>query len=93
MITGRRVVVDGNEAAASVAHRVSEVIAIYPITPSSTMGELADGWMAEGRLNRWGAAPANVQIRTKSRRETIAHSPCVADRLSNGSAAKVNDCP
>ena len=39
-----RVTVDGNEAAASVAHRVSEVIAIYPITPSSPMGELADQW-------------------------------------------------
>ena len=42
-----RVTVDGNEAAASVAHRVSEVIAIYPITPSSPMGELADQWSSQ----------------------------------------------
>ena len=45
------VVVDGNEAAASVAYRLSEVIAIYPITPSSPMGELADEWAAGGRCN------------------------------------------
>ena len=40
------VTIDGNEAAASVAHRTNDVIAIYPITPSSTMGELADEWSA-----------------------------------------------
>ena len=43
---GTLIVVDGNEAAAAVAHRLSEVIAIYPITPSSPMGELADAWSA-----------------------------------------------
>ncbi len=53
----RRIVVDGNEAAARVAHRLSEVIAIYPITPSSPMGELADAWSAVGRTNIWGAVP------------------------------------
>ena len=42
---------DGNEAAASVAYRSNEVCAIYPITPSSTMGELADQWAAEGKTN------------------------------------------
>ena len=47
--------VDGNEAAARVAYRVNEVIAIYPITPSSAMGELADDWSAAGRPNIWGA--------------------------------------
>jgi pyruvate-ferredoxin/flavodoxin oxidoreductase len=51
------VILDGNEAAASVAYRLSEVIAIYPITPSSPMGELADQWMVEGQQNIWGAAP------------------------------------
>jgi pyruvate-ferredoxin/flavodoxin oxidoreductase len=45
------VTVDGNEAAAYVAHKLSEVIAIYPITPSSTMGELADQWSAEHESN------------------------------------------
>jgi pyruvate-ferredoxin/flavodoxin oxidoreductase len=42
---------DGNEAAARVAHRLSEVIAIYPITPATPMGELADTWSAAGRAN------------------------------------------
>ena len=48
---------DGNEAAASVAYRVNEVCAIYPITPSSAMGELADQWASEGRPNIWGTVP------------------------------------
>ena len=49
MVTGTNVVtVDGNEAAARIAHRLSEVIAIYPITPASPMGELADAWAAGG---------------------------------------------
>ena len=54
MTDRRTMTVDGNEAAASVAHRVSEVIAIYPITPSSAMGELSDEWSNQGRLNLWG---------------------------------------
>ena len=54
---GCRVVVDGNEAAAQVAHLLSEVIAIYPITPASPMGELADDWSAKGRQNLWGVVP------------------------------------
>jgi pyruvate-ferredoxin/flavodoxin oxidoreductase len=49
------ITVDGNEACASVVYRVSEVAAIYPITPSSTMGELAEQWSAEGRKNIWGS--------------------------------------
>ena len=50
----RFVTIAGNEAAAAVAHRPSEVIAIYPITPSSAMGELADAWSAAGRVNLLG---------------------------------------
>ena len=55
MTERRMMTVDGNEAAASVAHRVSDVIAIYPITPSSAMGELSDEWSNQGRRNLWGA--------------------------------------
>jgi pyruvate-ferredoxin/flavodoxin oxidoreductase len=47
------IAVDGSEAAARIAHRLSEVIAIYPITPSTSMGELADAWSAAGRTNLW----------------------------------------
>jgi Pyruvate flavodoxin/ferredoxin oxidoreductase, thiamine diP-bdg len=53
----RHVTLDGNEAAAHVAYQLSDVIAIYPITPSSAMGEWADQWAAEHRPNLWGTAP------------------------------------
>ena len=48
---------DANEAVARIAYRLSEVIAIYPITPASAMGEHADAWAAEGRPNLWGTVP------------------------------------
>ena len=56
---------DGNEAAVSIAYRVNEVCAIYPITPSSTMGELADQWAAEGRKNIWGTVPHIVEMQSE----------------------------
>jgi pyruvate-ferredoxin/flavodoxin oxidoreductase len=59
------VTVDGNEAAAFVAHRLSEVIAIYPITPSSTMGELADQWTSEHQANIWGSVPTVVEMQSE----------------------------
>ena len=62
---GRTVTFDGNEAAASVAHRLSEVIAIYPITPSSAMGEFADEWSAHGRSNLWGVVPTVVEMQSE----------------------------
>jgi len=57
--------VDGNEAAASVAYRLSEIIAIYPITPSTPMGELADAWAASGRPNLWGTAPLVIEMQSE----------------------------
>ena len=51
------VTLDGNEAAAKIAFQVNEVIAIYPITPSSPMGEWADQWASEGKTNIWGTVP------------------------------------
>ena len=56
---------DGNEAAASIAYRVNEICAIYPITPSSTMGELADQWASEGRRNIWGTVPHVVEMQSE----------------------------
>jgi pyruvate-ferredoxin/flavodoxin oxidoreductase len=53
------VTIDANEAVASVAHRLSEVVAIYPITPASAMGELADEWSTHGRKNLWGEVLAS----------------------------------
>ena len=56
---------DGNEAVASVAYRVNEVIAIYPITPSSNMGEWADQWASEGKLNIWGTVPQVTEMQSE----------------------------
>ena len=59
------VILDGNEAAASVAYRLSEVVAIYPITPSSPMAEWADQWRSEGRKNIWGALPIVEELQSE----------------------------
>ena len=58
--------IDGNEAAAKVAYALSEVVAIYPITPASTMGELADAWSAGGATNLWGAVPEVVELQSEA---------------------------
>ena len=60
------VVVDGNEAAASVAFRTNEVMAIYPITPSSPMGELADAWANHGQTNVWGNVPEVIEMQSEA---------------------------
>ncbi len=59
------VIMDGNEAAASVAYRLSEVVAIYPITPSSPMAEWADQWRSEGKKNIWGALPIVEELQSE----------------------------
>ena len=61
-----RATVDGNEAAAWVAHRCSEVCCIFPITPSSPMAELADEWSSKGRTNLWGTVPAVVEMQSEA---------------------------
>ncbi|MDO9347991.1 MAG: pyruvate:ferredoxin (flavodoxin) oxidoreductase, partial [Anaerolineales bacterium] len=59
------VTIDGNEAAASVAHRINEICAIYPITPSSNMGEFADEWSALKRKNIWGTVPLVIAMQSE----------------------------
>jgi pyruvate-ferredoxin/flavodoxin oxidoreductase len=61
-----RVTVDGNEAAASVAFRLSEVCCIYPITPASPMAELADEWSSRGQTNLFGAVPGVVEMQSEA---------------------------
>ncbi|KAF0235491.1 MAG: putative pyruvate-flavodoxin [Chitinophagaceae bacterium] len=58
--------IDGNEAAAYIAYRVNEVCAIYPITPSSTMAELADEWSAKGIKNIWGSVPEVMEMQSEA---------------------------
>ena len=57
--------VDGNQAAASVAYALSELVTLYPITPSSPMGELADAWASAGRTNLWGMVPRVAQMQSE----------------------------
>lgn len=56
---------DGNEAAAYIAHQLNDVIAIYPITPSSPMGELSDAWSSAGRTNLWGTIPDVIELQSE----------------------------
>ncbi len=58
-------IMEGNEAVAYVAYKVNEVCSIYPITPSSTMAELADQWASEGRTNIWGEIPDVVEMQSE----------------------------
>lgn len=64
-MTRPRITIDGNEAAARVAFQLSEVIAIYPITPSSPMGEWADQWATEGKTNIWGTVPLVAEMQSE----------------------------
>jgi pyruvate-ferredoxin/flavodoxin oxidoreductase len=68
-----RTVMDGNEAAASVAYRLNEVCCIYPITPSSPMAELADQWASEGKPNLWGGVPTVVEMQSEGGAAGAAH--------------------
>ena len=69
------VTIDGNEAAAYVAHKTNEVIAIYPITPSSPMGEWADEWSAKNQTNIWGTIPLVVEMQAEGGAgHTMPHS-------------------
>jgi pyruvate-ferredoxin/flavodoxin oxidoreductase len=78
----RRITVDGNEAAASVAYRASEVIAIYPITPSSPMGELADEWAARKRPNLWGTVPEVMEMQSEGGAAGAVHGALQAGALA-----------
>jgi len=75
-------IVDGNEAAASVAYRLNEVIAIYPITPSSPMGEWSDQWQEEGWKNIWGAVPKVVEMQSEGGAAGALHGAAQAGSLA-----------
>ncbi|WP_427159701.1 pyruvate:ferredoxin (flavodoxin) oxidoreductase [Aliinostoc sp. HNIBRCY26] len=74
--------IDGNEAVARVAYKLNEVVAIYPITPSSAMGEWADAWMAEGRANLWGTVPNVVQMQSEGGAAAAVHGALQTGALS-----------
>ncbi len=80
--TKNMVMIDGNTAAAHVAHAVSEVIAIYPITPSSPMGELSDEFSAQGRRNIWGTIPQVVEMQSEAGAAGAVHGALTTGALT-----------
>jgi pyruvate-ferredoxin/flavodoxin oxidoreductase len=78
----RMVTIDGNEATAYVAHKLNEVIAIYPITPSSNMGEWADEWSAVGRKNLWGTVPSVTEMQSEGGAAGAVHGSLQTGALS-----------
>ncbi len=77
-----RVTIDGNEAAVDVAYRLNELCAIYPITPSSTMAELADEWASHGRTNVWGTVPTVVEMQSEGGAAGAMHGALQGGALS-----------
>jgi len=75
------VTIDGNEAAATIAHLTNEVIAIYPITPASPMGEHADEWSAQGRKNLWGTVPSVIEMQSEGGAAGALHGALQAGAL------------
>jgi pyruvate-ferredoxin/flavodoxin oxidoreductase len=73
---------DGNEAAASVAHRINEVIAIYPITPSSNMGEFSDEWSSQGKKNIWNTVPLVSEMQSEGGAAGAVHGSLQAGALT-----------
>ncbi len=82
MAARRMITVDGNEATASVAHRTNEVIAIYPITPSSNMGEFSDEWSAQGQRNIWGTVPDVIELQSEGGASGAVHGALQAGALT-----------
>ena len=74
--------IDGNEAAASVAYQLNEVIALFPITPASPMGESADAWAAAGKQNLWGTVPAVIEMQSEGGAAGAIHGALQTGALS-----------
>src|ERR1700759_4900244 len=81
-MTESRAVMDGNTAVAHVAYRVNEVCAIFPITPSSTMAELADEWSAKGVLNIWGNVPVVQEMQSEGGAAGAVHGALQSGALT-----------
>jgi len=82
MVERKMVMIDGNEATASTAHRINEVCAIYPITPSSNMGEFADEWSSLGRTNIWGVVPDVIEMQSEGGASGAVHGALQAGALT-----------
>jgi pyruvate-ferredoxin/flavodoxin oxidoreductase len=78
----KMIAVDGNEATANIAHKLSEVIAIYPITPSSPMAEHSDAWSAVGKKNLWGQVPSVFEMQSEGGAAGTVHGALQAGALT-----------
>jgi len=78
----RKVTIDGNEAAAYIAHKTNEVIAIYPITPASPMGELSDEWSARKQTNIWGSVPEIIEVQSEAGAAGTVHGALQSGALT-----------
>ena len=79
----KMVTIDGNEAAAYVAHKINEVLAIYPITPSTSMGELADAWSTGGGKNIWGTIPKVIEMQSEGGASGAVHGALQTGALTS----------
>ena len=82
MKTRQFMTIDGNEAVASVAYKLNEVIAVYPITPASPMGEWADAWAASGMRNIWGTVPSVIEMQSEGGAAGAIHGALQTGALS-----------
>lgn len=82
-MTKRYVTIDGNEAAANIAHQCCEVMAIYPITPSSTLGELADEWASKGKKNIFGTIPNVTEMQSEAGAAGAVHGSLQGGALTS----------
>ena len=87
MSTRTKLTLDGNEAVAHVAYRLNEVMAIYPITPSSPMAEWCDQWASEGKRNLWGTIPGIIELQSEGGAVGAVHG-----MLQTGSIATTFTC-
>ena len=76
------ITIDANEAVANVAYKASEVIAIYPITPSSSMGEFSDAWSAANKPNLWGTVPTVMEMQSEGGAAGAVHGALQSGALS-----------
>ena len=81
-MTREMITIGGNEAAAYVSYRLNEVIAIYPITPSSDMGEFADEWAAKGKKNIWGTVPLVMEMQSEGGAAGALHGAMTSGSLT-----------
>ena len=87
MTPSRTLTIDGNEAAAHIAYLCNEVIAIYPITPSSNMGEWADEWASQARPNLWGSVPKVIEMQSEGGAAGVLHGALTAGTLATSFTA------